>query len=357
MEVCLLGRFFNLKNGGIGRYALELAEGLESRGLEVRRVSSEDSWWGRRNRGGSLAGYMVYTGLSIRFLTPPGMDVYHALAVTEAVHLPYGKSPTVVTVHDLIPIYYAGKFTKTHYASGRVKGWISRAWFRLCLRRAARADRILSISHEVKDDLVRKAGIPPGKVRVVPNGVMDFLEPLEKKDALPRVGTLSYLDARKRIPILLEAYRKSHHRGELLVAGGTLDPEFKVGLVKAAGGDPRIRFLGFIPDKDLPAFFSSIDLFVFPSAVEGYGLPIVEALACGVPVATMEDALIPEEVKRHTFVVSREELPGLIENPPRARAEDVEWALSHRWSRVAEEVHRIYRELAEEWRSGGGAGR
>lgn len=357
MKVCLLGRFFNLKNGGIGRYALELAEGLESRGVEVRRVSSEDSWWGRRNKGGSLAGYMVYTGLSIRFLTPPGMDVYHALAVTEALHLPYGKRPTVVTVHDLIPIYYAGRYTKTHYASNRVKGWISRAWFRLCVRRAARADRILAISHEVKDDLAGKAGVPPEKIRVVPNGVMDFLEPVEKKDGVPRVGTLSYLDARKRIPLLLDAYRKSRHPGELLVAGGTLDPEFGKELEKKAGGDPRIRFLGFIPDSDLLEFFSSIDLFVFPSVVEGYGLPIVEALACGVPVATLDDALIPEEVKRHTRVVSREQLPGLIENPPRVRREDVEWALAHRWRRVAEEVHRVYGELAEEWRSGKGAGR
>ncbi len=346
MRVCLLGRFFNLKNGGIGRYSMELSRGLEDRGLEIRRVSSEDSRWTRGGKILTLPPYMLYTGLVIRFLTPPGMDVYHAMAVTEAIHLPYGKRPTVVTVHDLIPLYYAWKYTQTHYASNRVKAMISRMWFSWSVKRARKADRILAISRAVAADLVEKAGFPEEKIRVVPNGVMDSLAPVEKKDSTPRIGTLSYLDARKRIHILIDAYRASGHRGELLVAGDTLDPDFKAGLLRRAGGDPRIRFLGFIPDGELKDFFSSIDLFVFPSAVEGYGLPIVEALACGIPVVTMEDAVIPEEVKEHTLVVREGDLPRVLENPPRARREDVEWALNHRWSHVVGEVISVYEELS-----------
>ncbi len=346
MKVCLLGRYFNLKNGGIGRYAMELAAGLESRGVDLCRVSSQDSRWTRGEGGLVLFRYMAYTGLAIRFLAPPGMDVYHALAVTEAIHLPYGKRPTVVTVHDLIPMLYAWKYTRTHYASNRVKAWLSRTWFSFAVRRAKKADRILAISRAVARDLVEKGGFPEEKIRVVPNGVMDSLEPVEKKDRVYRVGTLSYLDARKRISILVDAFKKARRPEELLVGGDTLDPEFKAGLLRLAGGDPRIRFLGFVPDGDLKDFFASLDLFVFPSVVEGYGLPIVEALACGVPVVTLEDALIPEEVKAHTFVTSREDLPRVLDDPPRVRAEDVEWALNHRWSHVVEEVLEVYRELS-----------
>ena len=115
-----------------------------------------------------------------------------------------------------------------------------------------------------------------------------------------------------------------------------------------AGDDPRIKFLGFIPDDELVQFYNSLDLFVFPTAIEGYGLPPVEAMACGVPVVIMSDAIMPDDVKRHCF--QTESIRDLLEMWPvleiKGMAVFEKFAQSHDWERTVDAYEQIYREVA-----------
>ena len=86
--------------------------------------------------------------------------------------------------------------------------------------------------------------------------------------------------------------------------------EFK----KLAANDERIEFLGFVPDEEINDFYNSLDLFVFPTSLEGYGMPIVEAMGAGKPVITLDDAIIPSNLAKHTYVTSINDLPDVLSN-------------------------------------------
>ena len=79
-------------------------------------------------------------------------------------------------------------------------------------------------------------------------------------------------------------------------------------------GDERVKFLGFVADEDMNNFYNSLDLFVFPTQIEGYGMPIAEAMACGKPVITLDDAEIPSNLKEKTFICSKENLSNILLN-------------------------------------------
>ncbi len=343
MKICLLARYFSLRNGGIGRYAMSLRDGLLNKGYAVYGVS-EDMWlqWFMPD---SLTHYFLYSLVGIPSLMPRSCDVYHATQVIESIYLPYGEKPTVVTVHDLIPLFYAGTLVETHYTSNFVEWLLTKTWFKYTLMKAVQADVIISVSEEVAYQLIDSTGVDPEKVRVIPNGIPDSLVEKPKPDDTPRIGFLGYLDPRKRIDLLIEAYKVSRHEGELWIAGDTRDHRYKTYLMNLAGDDDRIRFLGFWPDEKLVDFYTSIDLLVFPSRIEGYGLPIVEALACGRPVVTLDDAIIPKDIKSHTLSIPKDELTSIIEDPPKPVRRDVEWAQKHRWSVVIDEILALYNSL------------
>ena len=343
MNICLLARYFSLKNGGIGRYAMSLRDGLLRRGFDVYGVS-EDMWlqWFMPD---SLIHYFLYSLIGIPMLMPHEYDVYHATQVIESIYLPYGEKPTIVTVHDLIPLFYAGTVVKTHYASNFIEWLSTKTWFKYTLDKAVNTDKIICVSEEVAHQLIDSTNVNPDKVVVIPNGIPDSLTIKPKPDDTPRIGFLGYLDPRKRVDLLIMAYNSSRHEGELWIAGDTRDHRYKAYLMKLAKDDRRIKFLGFWPDERLVEFYTSIDLLIFPSMIEGYGLPIVEALACGRPVATLEDSIIPWDIKRHTIVVSQDELTDIIENPPKPSPRDVSWAGEHRWSIIVDKIIDVYKSL------------
>ena len=109
--------------------------------------------------------------------------------------------------------------------------------------------------------------------------------------------------------LLVRAFRDSKLDAELRVAGSGPDR----GLLESlAGGDKRIKFLGLVPEDDLCDFYNGLDMFVFPTAIEGYGLPPVEAMACRKPVVVLDDAVLPQEVRKHCLSV--ENLAELFDN-------------------------------------------
>ena len=118
-------------------------------------------------------------------------------------------------------------------------------------------------------------------------------------------------------------------------------------LKKLAEGDSRIKFLGLIPDETLPDFYNSLDVFVFPTAIEGYGLPIVEAMACKKPVVVLDDAIIPWDVKRRCVIVDKlDYVLGNKEYLERiCKGVDIEgnytWAKEHDWDEAITQYEKL----------------
>lgn len=232
------------------------------------------------------------------------------------VHKPGLK--TVVTVHDLGAEY----LPKMHQIKqGLYLKWITNFQLRS-------ANRLIAVSWATKKDLVKKIGINPAKVEVVYEGFNEKLKQIKGDRLVNRlmyynlkpktyylfVGTVQ---PRKNLERTIKAFSVhlrgvrlpkplSHLGGELklVIAGskGWLSDEI-YNLPKKLGIEGRVKFLGYVPDKDLPALYSGAIALVFPSLFEGFGLPILEAQACGCPVITSNVSSMPEVAGKGAILV------------------------------------------------------
>ena len=222
-------------------------------------------------------------------------DVLHVAGATSAPLLRRGG--LVMTVHDLAPTRHPALLP------GARSRWY---WGRFVPLTARFADRVIVPSFATQRDLVELAGVPPERVRVIPWGLtLDAAGPpaaaelarVRAAHALPAryllyVGTI---DRRKDYRTLLGALARLDPALHLvlagtLIAGRTDLPE----LVARLGLGPRVRLLGWVPEADLPALYAGAAAFVYPSLHEGFGLPVLEAMACGTPVVTYNTTSLPE---------------------------------------------------------------
>lgn len=208
------------------------------------------------------------------------------------------ECPLVVTIHDLSFRLYPQGFRTLN----RI---YLRTFTRWSLRRAR---RVIAVSESTKCDLIRAYGLPSSKVDVVYNGVdadfqprpADQVEAFRAKRGLPEqfilfVGTL---EPRKNVVRLIEAYaRLPRTRPPLMLVGGTgwLYDEVLT-RVEALNLNSEVQFVGYVPAEDLPWWYNAAGLFVYPSLYEGFGLPTLEAMACGTPVVTSTTSSLPEVV-------------------------------------------------------------
>lgn len=206
--------------------------------------------------------------------------------------------PLVVMVHDLV--------FRLHPQWGeRVINW-ELAWcLPAVIRRAA---RLVTPSASSRHALLEAMRCPPERVVVVPEGVGALFRPLPADQVYPTlaryrleqvpfllsVGTWS---PRKNLARLLQAFAalRSWYPGRLvLVGGGGWSRRPVEEAISAYGVADRVDVVGFVPDEDLPALYNGAELFAFPSLYEGFGLPILEAMACGCPVVTSNASSMPE---------------------------------------------------------------
>ena len=208
--------------------------------------------------------------------------------------------PTVLTVHDLIGLLFPSNLPP-----------ISRFYWSRWLPYTIRwADQIIADSEHTKHDLIRLLNIPEKKIDVVYLGVSEAFQPLEDRVVLKRVRRryglphpvilyVGTIEPRKGLDTLISAYsmlsnRIPHH---LVIAGKRgWYTESIFHQVEALGLNQRVHFIGYVADEDLPALYNLADLFVYPSRYEGFGLPPLEAMACGVPVVCSNAASLPEVV-------------------------------------------------------------
>lgn len=210
--------------------------------------------------------------------------------------LPRGR--VVSIVYDLIPLKFPELFP-------------SHAAFRVQLKRLLRRSAaIVAISHRTKEDLVDMMGADPALVRVIYPGRDSTFQPVPSSRAAevakryglvgPYVLYVGAMGPHKNVPALLRAYQRARLDGrlaaKLLVVGGQRWGREAIDLAHSLRVRDDIVFAGEIPREDLPSVYSGATVFVFPSRYEGFGLPVLEAMACGTPVITSNQGALPEVV-------------------------------------------------------------
>lgn len=208
-----------------------------------------------------------------------------------------GGLPMVVTIHDLLPFVFPSD-----------RSLYSRLYWQLSLRRQIRlSDAIITVSKSTKRDIVDMFDVDPGRIHVTYLGT-DLSPPatsevaqVETKYSLQNspfvVLYVGNYDERKNVDQLVKSCKTLDQTGVglQLVLAGSNPP--KQQLSKLAGDfREHISFLGYVPDTELESLYGAADLFVYPSAYEGFGLPVLEAMACGTPAITSDRSSLPEVI-------------------------------------------------------------
>jgi glycosyltransferase involved in cell wall biosynthesis len=280
----LNGRFYSHRPTGMQRYALELVNRIGSR-LQVVRPT-------RPLRGG--LGH-VWEQVYLPLATGGG------LLWSPNNTGPISVAHQICTVHDLIPLDHPEWFTPRFVALYR--------W--LMPRLAAKLQHIIAISEFTKERLIANFNIAPEKITVIPNGVDASFRPAQPEEIsrmrqslglgdAPYVLCVSSFEPRKNLKRLLEAWKllPVHLRREFrMVLAGAKGNSAVFG--DAGIGEPPegAIFTGYVAQDLLPALYSGASAFAYPSLYEGFGLPPLEAMACGVPVLTSNNSSIPEVVQ------------------------------------------------------------
>ncbi len=290
------------------------------------------------------------------------LDLYHA---THYVLPAIVTCPTVVTIHDIIHLLYPG------FLPNRAASFYAQGMFR---HSVARADRIVAVSHNTRSDVLDHFNVSEDKVRVVYNGVEDrFRQSLaedELRAALDDVGVqrpyvlfVGNPKPHKNLDRVIKAYARARSRAgfdaPLVCAGARPGSDFKLERrARQLGIGDCIRLLGHVDGKVLPALYQGASLFLYPTLYEGFGLPVVEAMASGVPVITSNTSSLKEIAQGYAELVNPlevKEIAKAIErcmgNRGHARQLAVrgrERSARFRWEETAKSTLDIYRDVLRE---------
>lgn len=192
-------------------------------------------------------------------------------------------------------------------------------------RAVKRADLILADSNATRTDLIELFQTPPERVETLYSGVDDYFCPVTDKALLagvlarhglakPFILSVGTIEPRKNLVRLIEAFSRLGRQGEfdLVIVGGRGWMSEEIFSAPARFGvAPAVRFLGYVPESDLPALYSLASLFVYASLYEGFGLPVLEAMACGAPVITSDNSSMPEVAGEAAVLVDPRSVEGI----------------------------------------------
>lgn len=285
------------------------------------------------------------------------IDVLHSLHYTRPLWL---DCASVVTFHDMTFFLYPHLHTRS-----------KRIFFPLATRLSARkAKAIIADSENTRQDIIRVLGVPEDKVFKVLLGVDPSFRPIKDSALKKRIGEhyhlpdkfilyLGMVEPRKNLPLLVRAYKELVERGSehhLVVAGrfGWMYEDI-LRLVEQFGLKNRVHFTGYISQNDLPVIYNLARVFVYPTLYEGFGLPPLEAMACGVPVITTNVASLPEIVDDAGVLIEpddQEALVNALERVLNDREISAELATKgpvraaeFTWERTARQTLKVYQQV------------
>ena len=304
---------------GVGHYTFELARALaalspahrlelispmpfpESVADEVRSIPNlhlvnprtnaiTRRWWG--------------IGLP-RYVRRAALDVFHGTNYEVPL---WNRSRTVVTIHDLSVVLYPDKHERRIARRARRR-------LPIMLRAAA---MIITPTEAVKREICQRFRVDPNQVAVTPEAPRQSFQPLSPADCAPTIQRLGLdgnfilsvgtIEPRKNLLTLVRAFdqilRRTTERPQLVIAGGQgwLSDDLHRFVTHANFGD-RLKMTGYLDDQDLRALYSSCKAFVYPSLYEGFGLPPLEAMACGAPVIASRIPSLSEVLENNAHFV------------------------------------------------------
>lgn len=321
----------------------------------ARPTGSNISWYANTS-----ANYGVSELLSVSWqVRSLEGNVFHAPHYVYPLMLP---CPGVVTIHDCIHLRFPRQLPNP--AAG--------LYARFMLRRAVRAaDRVIAVSEATRADLIELVDCDSSKIEVIPDGCDPFfLEPVEQQELAevrhkygldrPFLLSVGNIKPHKNLKRLIQAFgrlRDDYPDLELVIAGGRLEdhPELEA-VCRDCDVEERVRSLGFLPKGDLRGVYNLARIFVFPSLYEGFGLPPLEAMACGTPVVASRSSAIPDVVGRAGLLVNPFRVDSiaaairtLLENEALRKALGMQGrhrARTFDWDETARRVLDVYRSVA-----------
>jgi glycosyltransferase involved in cell wall biosynthesis len=287
-----------------------------------------------------------------------GIDVIHGPAYVLPLAAPCAG---VVTVHDLSFLRLPGLFHRAN-----------QAYLATMTRLAvAAARRVIAVSASTRRELVELLGVPESKVTVIPNGVEPVFRPLpahavaafRTRAGLPEqfILFMSTLEPRKNVSSLVRAYAELRHRHDLphalVLAGGKgWLYEAIFAEVQALGLEGQVLFPGYVPFDEQPLWYNAAAAFAYPSLYEGFGMPPLEAMACGTPVVCACTTSLPEVVGEAGLMVEPSDVSSLadalwqlVSDEPlrrRLRAAGPARAAQFDWRTIARQTFDVYRAAA-----------
>ena len=356
------------ERAGLGRYAACLAEALLAEGVPLTAFVNDASASHLRPPLSELP--TVTAGLSrkpwrvraaLTYAGGPSVAALRDLRLFHATEHLLPRIPrarTVFTLHDTAYLL----FPQHHLPRNRI-------FLRLMMPRFLRqADRIIAVSENTRREALRSYDLDPERIDVIPEGVDErfradvdpgAVEEIRGRYALPPRFVLSIgtIEPRKNLATLLEAFvavRGRHPDVGLVIAGGRgwmYESFFE--RLRQLGLERDAVLTGYVPDGDVPALLNAAEVFAFPSEFEGFGLPPLEAMACGVPVLSSNAASLPEVVGDAGVLLPPRDvrawvqaLDSLLGDPaPRAELRAAGLARSRRftWSAAARRTLEVYR--------------
>jgi glycosyltransferase involved in cell wall biosynthesis len=372
MNIAIDGRPLAGASSGFKTYALNLIKGLAAIDFEdLFFVYLNDQRtplpWGRQENFRAVPLHSYFGGAVWKQIGLPldaalhrrKIDVFHFLCNSPSYTSP---GALVYTVHDLSFKYFPAMISRSHYYSLSLQIPLG----------IKRAEKIITDSESTKQDLCHLLNVDPVKVAVIPLGIDPAFSPItdgalldaiRMKYGLPDRFILyvgSYLQ-HKNLATILSALQRLPVR---------LKEEYKLVLVGRQGRNfqniqkkvfslslqDQVIFLDRVPFEDLPAFYSLATLFVYPSLYEGFGLPVLEAMGCGLPVIASNRSSIPEVVSDAGILVRPQDVDEWSDAIERVltrselhsqmSASGLERARLFHWDKTAQQTLAVYRELA-----------
>lgn len=368
------------QRGGIGRYTRSLVRTLSRLDAEREYTLFVTGGWGNGDGLGSWPSNFRVRSVPVpdrwlnilwqRLRIPlpvqaatGRIDLFHS---PDFVLPPTGRTPTVLTVHDLsflrVPSCYVPAFRR--YLEGAVAQAVKRA------------DRILADSESTRHDLIELMSVQPERVTVIYPGVDRRFHPIEDPDELQQVRDryalpakfilgLGTLQPRKNFAGLIEGFGRLVYTSSswadpaecpelhLVVVGAQgwmYDNVYEA--ARSSGVVDRVHFVGFVADRDLPTLYNLAILFAFPTWYEGFGLPALEAMACGTPVVSADNSSLPEVVGNAALLIDAgntdalaEAMGRLLANPELRRrlvSAGLERAKCFTWESAARQLLDVY---------------
>jgi len=367
MRIGIDARLVFYNRAGIGQYILRLIEALAT------LHSDDDSFVVLQSRK-DTASIINANGFQRKSLWTPSHNRFEQLTLSfevsrlglDLLHSPDFIPPfkrnckSVITIHDLAFLLYPHFLTKE---SARYYGQIDQAW--------RNTDHIIAVSEATKQDSIKMLGVPEHKITVIHEAANPIYRPMPKEESRHHAKQkfkldndfilfVSTIEPRKNLPGLLQAYRRlrdDYKRTEtlVLVGGNGWLWEEVYETVDRLDLKQHVAFLGHVYSNDLVYLYNAARLFVHPAFYEGFGLPPLEAMSCGVPVIVSNTSAFPEVVGDAGIMVNPQDIDGLTVAMWRALTEEeirqdmiskgLKRAQTFSWEQAARQTLQVYRKI------------